>query len=101
MCTAVVGGSIQRAATRISTANAHRSASPMRTHRTKNRREGLRGGGVGCASEFSGTLQNNRFGGIDIVPDRLPTRTNVGNVRLALVLSASPAAPLFSIYVRN
>src|ERR1700752_3740200 len=69
MCTAVVGGSIQRAATRISTAIDQRSATPMRKHRTKDRRE-LRSGVLGCVSEFPATFQNNRLGWIDIVPDK-------------------------------
>ena len=81
MCTAVVGGSIHRAATRINAANDHRSASPMRSHVTKERRVtfrcevvggvlgGVRGGVLGLVFGFSGTLQNNRLGWIDIAPD--------------------------------
>src|SRR5580692_6193357 len=38
MCTAVVGGSIHRADTRISAANDQRSTTPMTNHRTKDRR---------------------------------------------------------------
>src|SRR6516162_7086991 len=67
MCTAVVGGSIQRAATSRSAANNQRRAIPMRIHVTKDRRESLRLGGFGWASEFSVTFQNNRFAPIDIV----------------------------------
>src|SRR5580700_9555168 len=78
MCTAVVGGSIHRAATRISTASDQRSATPMRNHRTKDRRELLRGGvgGVGGGvARFSVTLQNNRLGWIAIARKAL-TRTS-------------------------
>src|SRR5215472_12118751 len=76
MCTAVVGGSIHRAATRITTASDQRSASPMRNRRSKNRTEPFLGGVLGCTSGFSLTFQNNRLGwivvwaGIDTVPDK-------------------------------
>src|SRR5579864_100722 len=74
MCTAVVGGSIQRAATRISTASDQRNATPMRNHRTKDRSEPFRGGVLVCVSGFSLTLQNNRFGWIHIVSDMVSYR---------------------------
>jgi hypothetical protein len=69
MCTAVVGGSIQRAATRIRTASDQRTAAPMRSHRTTDRRETFRGAAFGCVSGVSVTFQNNRCGSIHIVPD--------------------------------
>jgi hypothetical protein len=69
MCTAVVGGLIHRAATRISTARDQRSATPMRNHLRKDRRELFRGGASrvvsGVVSGFSVTFQNNRLGLID------------------------------------
>src|SRR5580700_11279150 len=68
MCTAVIGGSIHRAATRISTASDQRSAAPMKNHRTKDRRKPFRGGVSGSMSGFSVTLQNSRLGWIDIEP---------------------------------
>ncbi len=71
MCTTVVGGSIHRAATRISTAIDQRSATPMRNHRTKDRRVPFRCGLFGGVSGFSVTLQNNRLGWIDIAPGRV------------------------------
>src|ERR1700730_8493047 len=43
MCTAVVGGSIHRAAARISAANNQRSATPMTSHRRKSRKKPFRG----------------------------------------------------------
>src|ERR1700688_3098377 len=78
MCTDVVGGSIHRAATSISTASDQRSAPPMRIHRTKFRRELFRfavfeaASGFcavfGATSGFSVTLQNNRLRSIAIAP---------------------------------
>jgi hypothetical protein len=67
----VVDGSIHRAATRISTATDQRSATPMRNHRTKDRREPFRCGVFRGVSGFSVTLQNNRLGWIDIAPSTL------------------------------
>src|SRR5690348_985103 len=61
MCTTVVGGSIHRAATRISTASNQRSATPRRNHRTKDRREPFRSGVLESVAGFSVTLQNNRL----------------------------------------
>jgi len=76
MCTAVVGGSIHRTATSISTASDQRSATPMRNHLMKDRRKLLRGGvsgmtsgASGVVSGFSVTLQNSRLGWIDIASD--------------------------------
>jgi hypothetical protein len=57
MCTAVVGGLIHRAATSVSAASNQRSATPMANHRTKDRKERLRGGVLVCA--VSVTFQNN------------------------------------------
>src|SRR5579859_2388939 len=68
MCTAVVGGSIHRAATRISTASDQKSAAPMRNHRTKDRKKPFRCGVPGGVSGFSVTLQHNRLRWIDIAP---------------------------------
>jgi hypothetical protein len=69
MCTAVDGGSIHRAARRISAASDHRSTTPMANHRTKDRRtkdrrKPLRSGVLGCVSGFSVTFQNNSLGGV-------------------------------------
>src|SRR5580704_1694979 len=75
MCTAVVGGSIRRTATSMSTASDQRSATPARNHPTKDRREPFRGGVSGGRSGFSVTLQNNRLGWIDIAPDESHYRT--------------------------
>src|ERR1035438_6705659 len=44
MCTAVVGGSIHRAATRISEASDQRSTTPMTSHRIKDRRKPVQSG---------------------------------------------------------
>src|ERR1700751_3218213 len=41
MCTAVVGGSIHRAARRISAASDQRSTTPMTSHRIKDRTKGF------------------------------------------------------------
>src|SRR5690242_12130723 len=74
MCTAVVGGLIHRAATSISAANDQRSAAPMRSHRTKDRKELFRSGASECASGFSVTFQNNRLAEPDIVPRKSADR---------------------------
>jgi hypothetical protein len=82
MWTAVVGGSIQRAAMSMSTASDQSSASAMPNHRTQDRRTsfqceiggGMFGAGVAVASGFSITLQNNRLGGFDIARDSRPER---------------------------
>src|ERR1700726_4870787 len=83
MCTAVVGGSIQRAATRISTASDQRSPTPMRNHRTKDRRVPFPCGVVGSISGFSITLQNNRLGWIEIAPAYHGSRVT-GHVELGI-----------------
>jgi hypothetical protein len=72
MCTAVDGGSIHRAATRISAASDQRSTTPMPSHRTrdrrtedrrtKGRRKPLRTRVSGSVSGFSVTLQDNSAG---------------------------------------
>jgi hypothetical protein len=90
MCTAVVGGSIHRAATRVSAASDQRSTTPTRNHRMNNRRENFRcgawdsessaglpstcaGRSSACSFEgvsgFSVTPQNNRLPCFDIAPD--------------------------------
>lgn len=81
MCTAVVGGSIHRAATRSSAANDQRSTTPRRNHRAKDRRVCFRCGGFGGMSGISVTLQNNRLGWIEIAgdgsrPDIIEDRTD-------------------------
>src|ERR1700726_885897 len=83
MCTAVVGGSIHRAATRISTASDQRSATPMRNHRTKDRRVPFRSGVFEGISGFSITLQNNRLGWIEIAPAYHGSRVT-GHVELGI-----------------
>src|SRR5277367_1670612 len=70
MCTAVVGGSIHRAATSISTASDQRSATPIRNHRTKDRRDPFQCQVFGSASGFSVTPQNNRLRRSAIAPDK-------------------------------
>src|SRR5580698_8642413 len=67
MCTAVDGGSIHRAATRISAASDQRSTTPMPSHRTrdrrtKGRRKPLPTRVSGSVSGFSVTLQDNSAG---------------------------------------
>ena len=64
MCTAVVGGSIHRAATRISAASDQTSTTPITSHRTKDRRKPLRNGVLGCVSRFSVTFQNTSLGSV-------------------------------------
>src|ERR1700728_4178485 len=80
MCTAVDGGSIPRPATRSSVANDQTSATPMASHRTKDRRKPLRRGVLGVVSGFSITSQNNSRAGFRLMAwessDRgLPDRT--------------------------
>src|SRR5258708_36896740 len=58
MCTAVDGGSIHRAARRISAASHQTSTTPITSHRTKDRRKPLRSGVLGGVSGFSVTFQN-------------------------------------------
>src|ERR1700758_5170676 len=62
MCTAVVGGSIQRAATSISAASDQRSTMPTMRNRIRDRRNPVRSGVLGCASGISVTFQNNARG---------------------------------------
>ena len=60
MCTAVIGGLVHRAASRISTPSSQRSATPRRNHRTKDRRKPFRSAVLGRLPGFSVTFQNNR-----------------------------------------
>src|SRR5258708_29585117 len=74
MCTAVVGGSTHRAARRISAERDQRSPTAMTSHRIKDRRKRVRGGGwVGAASiGLSGmavTFQNNSLSGLPLMDD--------------------------------
>src|ERR1700722_766204 len=62
MCTAVVGGSIHRAATRISAASDQRSTTPMTSHRIKDRRKSARRGVLVSLFGIAVTFQNNRLG---------------------------------------
>jgi len=62
MCTAVVGGSIHRAATRMSAASDQSSTTPMTTHRMKERRNPVRSGILVCVSGVAVTVQNNSAG---------------------------------------
>src|ERR1700731_2268961 len=73
MCTAVVGGSIQRAATSISAASDQRSTMPTMRNRIRDRRNPMRGRDLGGASGISVTYQNNARGGLQDLP-RLPLR---------------------------
>src|ERR1700738_697963 len=77
MCTAVDGGSIHRAARRISAASDQTSTTPITSHRTKDRRKPLRSGVLGGVSGFSVTLQNTSLGSVAAhMPD--PTREHGG-----------------------
>jgi hypothetical protein len=77
MCTVVDGGSIHRAARRISAASDQTSATPMASHRTKDRREPLRGGVLGGGvSGFSVTFQNNSLGGSLLILRTKPAPTH-------------------------
>src|SRR5258708_8768774 len=82
MCTAVDGGSIHRAARRISAASDQTSTPPITSHRTKDRRKPLRSGVLGGVSGFSVTFQN--------------TSLWLG-CRLCLVLRAPTAPPAPSL----
>src|SRR5277367_3222612 len=100
MCTAVVGGSIHRAATSISTASDQRTATPMRNHRTKDRSEPLRRGVFGWVfggvSGVSVTLQNNRLARIAIAPDVVGYRTRSGLARI--IASKCGLNPLIDLH---
>src|SRR5579872_2000665 len=63
MCTAVDGGSIHRAAIRISEASDQISTAPITSHRTKHHRKPLRRV-LGCVSGFSVTFQNTSSGSV-------------------------------------
>src|SRR5579871_729532 len=60
MCTAVVGGSIHRAATSISAKNNQKDTRLMAIHRISERRESFRRGVLRAVS--AGTDQDNRCG---------------------------------------
>src|SRR5258706_4731106 len=62
MCTAVVGGSIHRAPTRISAASGQRSTTTMTSHRLKDRRKLFRSGVLVCVFGVAVTFQNNSLG---------------------------------------
>src|SRR5580693_46105 len=62
MCTAVVGGSIHRAATRISAASDQRSTTPMTSHRIKDRRKPVPSGVLVCVFGIAVTFRNNSLG---------------------------------------
>src|SRR5580700_4241364 len=59
MCTAVDGGSIQRAAKRVSAASDQTSTAPTASHRIKDRIRRLRSCVLEGVSGFSITFQNN------------------------------------------
>src|ERR1700758_1249848 len=69
MCTVVDGGSIHRAARRISAASDQTSTTPMTSHRTKYREKPLRRGVLGDVSGFSVTFQNNNPAGWSLMTD--------------------------------
>src|SRR5208337_4312752 len=62
MCTAVVGGSIHRVATRISAASDQRSTTPMTSHRIKDRRKSVRSGVLVSVFGIAITFQTNSLG---------------------------------------
>src|ERR1039457_5024315 len=62
MCTAVVGGSIHRAATRISAASDQRSTTPMTRHRIKDRTKPVRSGVLVSVFGIAVTFQNDSLG---------------------------------------
>jgi hypothetical protein len=92
MCTAVVGGSIHRAATRVSAASDQRSATARRNHRTKERRELLRSGVLEGVYGVVVTFQDNRPGravALDLA------RANAECGVLLSPLGTKPLAPEF------
>src|ERR1700758_4467696 len=62
MCTAVVGGSIHRAAKRISAASDQRRTNPMTSHRIKERTEVLPSRFLMCVFSVVVTFRNNSPG---------------------------------------
>src|ERR1700730_5270671 len=75
MCTAVVGGSIHRAATRISAASDQRSTTPMTSHRIKDRRKPVRSGVLVCVFGIAVTFQNNSLAGLPLMDDLVLSNT--------------------------
>src|SRR5208282_507115 len=69
MCTAVVGGSIHRAATRISAASDQRSTTPMTSHRIKDRTKPVCSGVLIGVFGISVTFQNNSRVGLPLMDD--------------------------------
>src|SRR6266540_4722472 len=61
MCTAVVGGSIHRAATRSSAASDQKSNAPMISHWTKDRSKPFRSGVLGCVHGPGVTFLNSLY----------------------------------------
>src|SRR6202035_3269773 len=59
MCTAVVGGSIHRAARRISAASDQRSTTPMTSHRIRDRTKGFPSRGLMCVLSGAVTFPND------------------------------------------
>ena len=62
MCKAVVGGSIHRAATRVSAASDQRSTTARPSHRIEERRKLFHRGGLGGVNGLVVTFQNNSLG---------------------------------------
>ena len=75
MCTAVVGGSIHRAARRSSAASNQTSATPMASHRTKNRRRLLRGGVWARVS--GGSVTFRIIAGLPLPRSRCPREVDI------------------------
>jgi len=101
MCTAVVGGSSQRMATRVNTASAQRTAIPMSNQRTNERSEPFQGSALADAFGFSVTLPDNRSGWISIAPiscqsetDHYPTSVAVTHRKVPTLLQRAPRCPL-------
>src|ERR1035437_6117356 len=59
MCTAVVGGSIHRAATRVRAQSDQRNTTPPTSHRTKDRRKLFPSGVSVCVFGIAVTFQND------------------------------------------
>src|ERR1700686_3305411 len=69
MCTAVVGGSIHRAAKRIRAASDQRITTTTTSHRIKDRRKPVRSEVLGSAFGIAVTIQNNSLSGVAPVDD--------------------------------
>src|ERR1700676_1362046 len=87
MCTAVVGGSIHRAATRISAASDQRSTTPMTSHRIKDRRKPVRSGVLVCVFGIAVTFQNDSLGGRSEMTAK--TRVRVSSLVIRMTETAS------------